>query len=192
MEMVNGRFMPYREANYILLCLAGVLLSCALKNYLIYFLSGTEYCQYLCPSSFGREVFSQPEIINQFYRLQSAIISASQYVLSIQPVNDKHQFLSGVAAIPLIEEVIYRGPLYLTRKHSTSAMWWLASIILVVLFTLSHDRNGLALIPLFALGLSSCWLIMITRKFWPSLSLHVLYNFYFLSISFYQITLWGD
>ena len=190
--MVNRKFIPYREVHYILLCLATVLLACALKNYLIYLLNGTEYCKYWCPSSFGRDVFSQPEILNQFYRLQSAIISASQYVLSILPINDKHQFLSGVIAIPLIEEVIYRGPLYMTRKHSTSAMWWFASIILVFLFTFSHDRNGLALIPLFALGLSSCWLIMVSRKFWPSLSLHVLYNFYFMSISLYQISLWGD
>ena len=192
MDMGIRESVSYREINYIFLCLAVVLMSCALKNYVFYFLSGTVYCQYLCPSSFGREVFSQPEPINQFYRLQAAIIGASQYVLNFLSISDKHQFFSGIVAIPLIEEVIYRGPLYLTRKYSTSPLWWIASILLVILFTLSHGRSGLALVPIFVLGLSSCWLIMITRKFWPSLSLHFLYNFYFLSITLYQITLWGE
>ena len=66
MRMGNRESVSYREVRYILYCLAVVLLSCALKNYLFYFLSDTAYCQYLCPSTFGREVFSQPEIINQF------------------------------------------------------------------------------------------------------------------------------
>ena len=190
--MGSRESVSYREVKHILLCLAVVLLSCALKNYLFYFLSGTSYCEYICFSAFGRDVFSQPELINQFYKLQSAIIDFSQYVLSALPFNDKYQLLSGVIAIPLIEEVIYRGPLYLSRKYSNSSAWWLAGILLVILFTLSHDRSGIALLPVFILGLSSCWLIFITGKFWPSLSLHFLYNFYFLSITLYQITLWGD
>jgi membrane protease YdiL (CAAX protease family) len=192
MRMGNRESVSYREVKYILYCLAVVLLSCALKNYLFYFLSDTAYCQYLCPSAFGREVFSQPEIINQFYKLQSAVIDSSHALLSFFSVDDNHQLFSGVFAIPLIEEVIYRGPLYLSRKHSSSTIWWLAAILLVVLFTLSHDRSGVALLPVFVLGMSSCWLIMITGKFWPSLSLHFLYNFYFLSITLYQVTLWGD
>ena len=190
--MGNRELVSFREINYIFLCFAVVLLACALKNYLIYFLSGTVYCKYICPSTFGREVLSQPELINQFYRLQSAIVDVSQYLPNLLSINDKYQLFSGVVAIPLIEEAIYRGPLYLSRNYSDSPLWWLAGIMLVILFTLSHDRNGLALLPVFVLGLSSCWLIMITRKFWPSLSLHVLYNFYFLSITLYQITMWGD
>jgi len=182
----------YGDVNYILLCLAIVLLSCGLKNYLIYFLNGTVYCQYLCPSPFGREVFGQPDFVNLFYRLHSAIVEASQHLLNTLSINDKHQLFSLLVVIPLIEETIYRGPLYLLRKYSDSLLWWLGGIILVIQFTLSHDRSGLALLPIFVLGLCSCWLIMTTRKFWPSLTLHFLYNFYFMSITLYQVMLWGE
>jgi|GEM_PF-4673825 len=182
----------FKETNSVLLCLAIILLSCALKNYLIYFVNGTVFCQYLCSSAFGREVIDQPEIINQIYRLQSTIVEASQYYLNTLFINDKLHLFSGVVAIPLIEEVIYRGPLYLSRNYSDSPLWWLGGVALVILFTLSHDRNGLALLPVFILGLSSCWLILTTRKFWPSLTLHFLYNFYFFSITLYQITMWGE
>jgi len=190
--MANRESVLCREIRYVLLFLAVVLLSCALKNYLFYFLSGTSFYQYVSPSTFGRDVFSQPELVNQFYKIQSAIIDYSEHFLNSLPFNDKHQLMSAVVVIPLIEEVIYRGPLYLSRKHADSPVWWLAGVLLVILFTLSHNRSGIALLPIFVLGLSSSWLIMITGKFWPSLSLHILYNFYFLSITLYQFTLWGD
>ncbi len=190
--MKSRKSVPYREINYILVCLALVLLSCALKNYLIYFVNGTVFCQYLCPSAFGREVIDQSVVISQFYQIQSAIVETSQYYLNTLFINDRLNFLSGVIAIPLIEEVIYRGPLYLSRNYSGSLLWWLGGIALVILFTLSHDKNGLALLPVFILGLSSCWLIMTTKKFWPSLTLHFLYNLYFFPITLYQIMMFGE
>ena len=80
-EMTNRESVSHREVRYILLCLAVVVLSCALKNYLFYFLSGTSYYQYVYPSAFGRDVFSQPELVNQFYKFQSAVIDQRGYPL---------------------------------------------------------------------------------------------------------------
>jgi len=180
-----------KEANYILLCLCGVFLSCALKNYLIFFLNGTIYCEYLCPSALGRDVFSQPELINHLYKMHHAVVDAAEYYL-ISFFNDSFNLFSVVFAIPLIEESIYRGPLYLSKRYSDNPLWWVTGILLVILFTFSHDRGGLALLPVFVLGLSSWWLILVTRKFWPSLTIHVLYNFFFYSISFYQVALLGE
>jgi len=190
--MENRYFVAFGEVRYILLCLALVLLSCALKNYLVYFLSDTVFCEHLCPSVFGRDVFSYPEPINQFYRLHQSIVDVFQRYFNVYLFNDRLHLISGLIVIPLIEEAIYRGPLYLTRKYAASPVWWLAVTVLVTLFTLSHDRSGLALLPIFVLGLSSCWLIKVTGKFWPSLILHFLNNFFFFSIILYQAALWGE
>ena len=190
--MKNKDDVKSREIHYVLSCLAVVLLSCALKNYLIFLLNGTIYCEYLCSSSFGRDVFVQPALINKFYQLQFALVEATQHYFNTFLINDGLNFFSGVIAVPLIEESIYRGPLYLSRNHSDSPLWWLAAVALVTVFVLSHNRSGLALLPVIALGFCSCWLIMVTKKFWPSLTLHFLYNFYFFSITLYQVMLWGE
>ena len=96
MGMVNRRFIPYREVQYIFWCLAVVLLSCTLKNYLTYFLNGTEYCQYLCPSSFDREVFSQPELLNQ----PGSIFIANLHLMALHPADKAIYSSISVSVMP--------------------------------------------------------------------------------------------
>jgi membrane protease YdiL (CAAX protease family) len=72
---------------------------------------------------------------------------------------------------PVFEELIYRGPLFLTRRLKKSFLWWSMGVGLSVLFALSHGRNGLALMPLIILGICSLWLISTTHRFWPCLDI---------------------
>jgi membrane protease YdiL (CAAX protease family) len=45
---------------------------------------------------------------------------------------------------------------------------------------------------LSVLGFSSSWLILKTRRFWPSITLHAIYNFYVMSYPLYQSIFWSD
>jgi len=93
---------------------------------------------------------------------------------------------------PVLEEGLYRGPLYLFRKWSEHPLWWAAALVLTLLFALSHTRAGLALLPLLTLGMASVWLVARTRKFWPSIALHFCYNFFLLSVTVFQSLYWVD
>ena len=80
----------------------------------------------------------------------------------------------------------------LTRAYSRSWLWWSAALVLAGLFALSHGRMGLSMLPLFVLGTCAAWLVMKTQRLWPSISLHVLFNFYFASTRLCQSFFWGD
>lgn len=186
--MVNEN---YKSAYYIFSCFAIVLLSCAAKNYLTYFLNGTVLCEFLCPSAFGRDVYTQPVILNKLYEIQFAIREGAQDYINLF-FDDNLNLFSIIIVTPLIEETIYRSPLFFFRRYSRTLIWWIVAVILTILFVLSHTSRGLALLPLFVLGLSASWLIKVTNRFWPALALHFLNNFYFFSITLYQTFLWGD
>jgi len=41
-------------------------------------------------------------------------------------------------------------------------------------------------------GVATAWLIARTGKFWPSIALHFLYNFFLLSVTVFQSLYWVD
>ena len=100
--------------------------------------------------------------------------------------NDPYKLATVLIIAPLLEEVIYRGPMFLSRNTAIRPLWWMIGILLSVLFAVSHDRKGLALLPLFVMGICSLWLIASTHRFWPSIGLHFLHNFFFASVVVYQ------
>ena len=172
----------------ILAALAFVLLACALKNYLVYLVAGTGLCPYLCPSALGGGLPDQP-YLDRIFQVQFWIQERLQ-ALADSGWNDPYKLGRLLVIAPVIEETIYRGPLFLGRNRAKSPWWWLAGLALGVLFALSHDRRGLALLPLVAMGLCSLWLIAATHRFWPSVGLHFLHNAFFTSLDFYQ-SIWA-
>jgi membrane protease YdiL (CAAX protease family) len=93
---------------------------------------------------------------------------------------------------PVYEELIFRGPMFLGRKLVPKYLWWSMGIGLAALFALSHGRNGLAMLPLFVLGICGLWLIAATQRFWPAIALHFLHNFFFSSALVYHSLSFGD
>ena len=172
----------------VLSSLAVVLLSCALKNYLSYLVSGTALCPYLCPSVFGRDVFDIAPGLDQWFEFQAWLQTGLQQ-LADEINRDPYRLASAWIVAPVLEECVYRGPLYVLRRHAGTPWWWLLGIVLVVLFALSHARTGLALLPLLVLGVCSLALIATTGRFWPSIALHFLQNFFFASVGLFQ-SLW--
>jgi membrane protease YdiL (CAAX protease family) len=130
-------------------------------------------------------------LLGQFYELQIGLLENLQNTIDLILV-DRWNIATGFVFAPVVEELIYRGPLFLTKKFLNVYLWWLIGIVLSVVFALSHGRNGLALLPLITLGICCLWLISATHRFWPSIALHFLYNFFFLSLLIYQSLLVGD
>jgi membrane protease YdiL (CAAX protease family) len=175
----------------VLACLAVVVLACALKNYLIAIISGTALCPYLCSSLFGVDIFFSFPLLGQLFQVQIWVLEKLQSIIDLI-LTDRWKVATSFVFAPVVEELIYRGPLFLSRRVSSNFLWWLMGIGLSVLFALSHGRNGLALFPLISLSICSLWLISNTRHIWPSIMLHFLHNFFFLSILVYQSMMVSD
>jgi membrane protease YdiL (CAAX protease family) len=176
---------------YVLVCFAVAALACAAKNFLSFSLQGNPVCGYLCPSIFGERGFAVPPILDWLFVLQVGAEEQLQTFFN-RLWNDRFLLLTGLVVAPVLEEGLYRGPLYVLRNWAGSAWWWGSAAILSGIFAISHSVAGLSLLPLFTLGLASAWLIYRSQRFWPSVALHFLYNFFLLSIAVFQSLYWVD
>lgn len=174
----------------ILVGLAVVLLVCAVKNYLAVLLTGTRWCAYLCPSAFEWAFYPGIWPLEHWFALQRWLLGSAQR-LGEHWFSDPWALTTRLVAAPILEEVLYRGPLYLARRYSRSRLWWLAGGLLVLLFAFGHGRSGVALLPLLTLGVYNLWLVAATRRLWPAIALHFLYNFFFTSVLLYG-ALWAS
>lgn len=174
-----------------MLTFAVVVLVCGLKNYLSYLVSGTALCPYLCPSWLGWDVMEELPVLGGLFTVQTEALAGIQGFVD-QVWSDDWKLTTRLLVAPLLEETLYRGPLFLLRRWGHTPLWWIFGLLLSFVFALSHGRSGLAILPLVALGMGSLWLIMTTQRFWPSIVLHLLHNFFFTSAILYQ-SLWiGD
>jgi membrane protease YdiL (CAAX protease family) len=170
---------------------AVVVLACGLKNYLSYLVSGTALCPYLCPSWLGWDTLEELPVLGTLFAAQAEMQAVLQG-LADRVWSDHWNLTTKLLIAPLLEEAIYRGPLFLGKRWVHTPWWWIIGFLLSLVFALSHGRSGLALLPLIVLAICSLWLIAATGRFWPSITLHVLHNFFFTSAILYQ-SLWvGD
>lgn len=175
----------------IMITFAVVILTCGLKNYLSYLVSGTVLCPYLCPSWLGWDTLEELPILGSLFMAQAELQASFQGLID-GVWADSRKLTTHLLIAPLLEEAIYRGPLFLGKRWARTPLWWIIGFVFSLLFALSHGRSGLALLPLIVLGMGSLWLIMATGRFWPSIALHMLHNFFFTSAILYQ-SLWvGD
>lgn len=175
----------------VLACLAIAVTACGLKNYLAVIVSGTAWCPYLCPSVFPVELFFSfplPEWLFETQRWTQGKLQGFADLLFVDPWN----LATSLVIAPVYEELVFRGPMFFTRGLVKNFLWWFIGISLAIMFALSHGRNGLALFPLLVFGICSLWLIATTYRFWPSIALHFLHNFFFSSALLYQSSLVGD
>jgi membrane protease YdiL (CAAX protease family) len=190
--MIHGHRAGMPETwMYVLVCFALAALVCAAKNYLSVSLQGTPLCGYMCPSVFGERAFALPTSLDWFFALQIGVEEQVQSLFN-GLWNDRFLLITGLVSAPVLEECLYRGPLYVFRDRAGSIVWWGAAVLLSVVFALSHSVSGLSLLPLVTLGLASAWLIFRSQKFWPSIALHFLYNFFLLSVTVFQSLYWVD
>ena len=129
--------------------------------------------------------------LDEIFAVQSWVVLSGENLIAMT-AGYKNLVFSGLVMAPLAEEVMYRGPLYLLKSRIGLHTWWVLAIFLATLFAVSHRILGLPLFPIFVLGIASSWLIMETKRFWPSIALHFLYNFQTVAYSFYQSTMFGE
>ena len=175
----------------VLACLAIVVIACGVKNYLAVLVSGTALCPYLCPSLFSTETLFSFPLLESLFDVQRWAQERTQAVAE-RLFADRWNLTTSLLIAPIAEELVFRGPMFLTRGLLQNATWWLLGIVLAILFALSHGRSGLAILPLFVFGICSLWLIARAQRFWPCLALHFLHNFFFSSALVYQSLLGGD
>ncbi len=174
----------------ILLCFALTVLICSLTHYLVCAVHTHDSCRFLCPSYLSKETIVFPYFLEKWFALQSWLLVVDQNLLGVAG-SHRNLIFSNLILAPLVEEAMYRGPLYLLKKHVGFRIWWLLASFLCVIFVLSHGIFGLSVLPIIVLGLASSWLVFKTERFWPSIVLHFLYNFQAISLPFYQSFLWG-
>ena len=100
-------------------------------------------------------------------------------------------FVVLVVAIPVAEEVLFRGFLFGKLKRLVPV--WVAVIVTSVLFGVLHGSWNVA-IDTIALSVVLCVLRQITGSLWPSILLHMIKNgvaFYFLFINTSFLTTLG-
>ena len=102
---------------------AVVVLSCGLKNYLSYLVNGTALCPYLCPSWFAKDDLGTILVLGQLFEAQAGIQTLLQGFAN-QVWSDSWNLTTFLLIAPLIEEVVYRGPLYLGRRWNNTSLWW--------------------------------------------------------------------
>ena len=181
----------YRLWVCILLCFSVTMLSSALKSYLICAIHTSDSCSYLCPSFLSYDAIIFPIFFEKLFALQSWFLHFGQNLLNING-STKNLIFSSLIMAPLIEESMYRGPLFLMNHRIGRYVWWFLALFLCLIFALSHRDSGLSLLPLVVLGLTSSWLIIKTGRFWPSVVLHFLYNFQAIAFPLYQSLILGD
>ncbi|OGZ02782.1 MAG: hypothetical protein A3G64_01035 [Candidatus Liptonbacteria bacterium RIFCSPLOWO2_12_FULL_60_15] len=170
----------------LLLAFAFAMLALLAGHMLAYGLSGTSLYRWFFPHPFLGRGFNLPKLLEWFYdREVGANVAIMDFVYSriLELWNDMYGFSKVFVMAPLIEELEWRGPLWLTRRHANRNWWKAAAVVGAVLFTLGHNSGLGVLIAVFAMALASAWLIRKTERFWPSLVLHAAYNM--------QVTFWG-
>ena len=170
----------------LLLAFAFAMLALLAGHMLAYGLSGGSFYLLLFPSPLVGRGFNLPKWLQWLFDREiganMAIINFV-YLRLLELWNDMYGFSKTFVMAPLLEELEWRGPLFLTRRHAHRGWWRAAAVVGAVLFTLSHDLGIGTLIPVFAVALGSAWLIAKTGRFWPSLVLYAVYNM--------QVVFWG-
>ncbi len=178
--------------KYILISFSIVTLSCAIKNYLIYFLHDSFLSGLICPAIFGKHsLYVTPIFLEKFYEFHTWIGNTAHSFIH-HFFNDPLQVCLTLIIAPVVEEILYRSPLFFLKNNLRNSIYWGLAVVLSAVFAHSHSLYGLALLPLFVLGMCSSWLIKVYERFWPSIVLHFLFNFYTFSFSLYQSLFWGD
>lgn len=126
--------------------------------------------------------FDLPAAVNQIVE-----ITAGWFVLARvnfqglvnRVIPDAYNVASMIVATAVLEEVQYRGPLWLLKK-CPAYVWWPAALLVNTLFLLSHNTAPIFLAYIFVFAMMCAWLVRKTGKLWPSVVLHMIYNTYWM------------
>ncbi len=91
-------------------------------HYLICAVFSHDSCRFLCPSYLTKDTIVFPFFLEKSFELQSWLLLADRNLLGIAGSHENLIFANLIMA-PLIEESMYRGPLFLLKKHIGFNTW---------------------------------------------------------------------
>lgn len=81
-----------------------------------------------------------------------------------------------VAALPVIEEFLFRGVLFDALRRSFASIWP-AAIVTTVAWALIHAVWPLQIVAMYLVfGLALAWVRVSTDRLWPCIAAHAAYN----------------
>lgn len=86
--------------------------------------------------------------------------------------------LSPFLGAPIIEELQFRGLPWLLRHHNSKYLKMGIAILTTLFFILCHAVPLGAMFSIGCVGIASCWMVHKTKKLWPSMIFHSLYNIF--------------
>ena len=89
---------------------------------------------------------------------------------------DPYGFVINFLTVPIFEELQFRGPFYLLKRYSGEIWWKLVAVVVCLIFAVLHKKGLPALFLIFSLSVANIWLIHKTKRFWPTILLHAVYN----------------
>lgn len=85
--------------------------------------------------------------------------------------------IKSVFVLPLVKEIMWRGPLWFFQKASKSTLAYiLVASILTLGYTLSHVAGPVNLLMVLLSGVSYAALVRLTERLWPAALLHAFLN----------------
>ena len=163
----------------IFLCCFGVsILGYILINYAIYFLNDTAWDSTLCQRPIYKYGMYNTTIL---YCISLAIwlFQIPYEILKYLHISARF-FLEPILFAPILEESAFRGVLLLFKM--TNREWFLAALLLNLIFTLGHYGKPIIwILNTFFLGSISCYAAYKTKRLWASIMLHASFNGLLLS-----------
>lgn len=84
--------------------------------------------------------------------------------------------LSPILGAPILEEIEFRSLILLSAKRASLKTKICLSILTSLIFAMCHGVPIGFMSVIFCMGLISCWLINSTKRLWPSMIFHSMYN----------------
>lgn len=150
-------------------CLGLVISTLIAFNFLFVFIEDTRF-------------FHPIFIFNNFYPIWflhfvNYIVTFNSFFYAFLPFPAKYLGLATpIIGAPIMEELEFRGPIWLVRHSKNKWFKYGLVIITSLLFGLCHRRGIAPTLLICTMGFISSGLVLKTKRIWPSQILHGLYN----------------
>lgn len=120
---------------------------------------------------YTKEIVSYPWLLEVFV---NQLVSLNSYIYVLLGIS--WRFFAPIVGAPILEELEFRGGIYLIRNKKSKVLKVFLSVLTTLLFVLCHSVPVGYWFTIGSIGLISCWLVFRTKKLWPSMALHAIYN----------------
>lgn len=182
---------PFKDAfRRFLIGFSVSVLLLMLQHIVFYATYLTPVFDFLFPNFFNlfddpRRSFPLPWWLNQYYALKGALFKPlfdffPEFLYGKLGWAWGYLYFNKVFLGPLLEEIQFRGPFWILRRHAHTVWWWFIGLAWGMIWVVIHPLGIGELISIFGITIITLWLIKTTGRFWPALLLHMTFNAHFI------------